>query len=687
DRVAGGSLELHAQRYEGWFGIGALDPVRFGGALSKRLAGTQFTVGDETVPLRLPTDVFDAGHTLYTRGVSIGLKRGDNHFRVAAGATSSPFSSPFFAASRPDHPMAMVMSELRLRRDLTLTTRDLVYQRQTHLAGLEWHPSAAIRSALTAGTGAGEPYAAGQFGFESERLAVQALYARAGDGFHRVLTERAEGSEVDRENAQITFRPTRTSALVLGHLNFMQPVTPTQRLARGTVDQVLASGTIAATSLDAAWFRSRSTLAGGTGVSLGVGRVFVGRVRGDVHLLRSEPLHGAALTTIVGSLHERLSTRLELNQHVTHTRSSTSVSFGGSILSNLLSIEADYQTLYVPFALGNAFQQALMLTVRLQPRGNIRIHLASLVAPDGRVRYTAYGEDYLLHDELPLSSFPSFERNLIRGHVSDETGAPVEGAAIRIGDRQVFTDSRGAFFLRLRKAGEYSLAVALDAFLYPARFEVTEAPASVAALPEDRAPEVRIILRHVVIAAAPAPKPALADSTLRPVAAPESVATLGRARLARGVHFAFDSATLPTASHGVLEAALSVLRNYPAMRVRLDGHCDAWGSSDYNLQLSRRRVLTVKSYLVRMGIDSDRVMTAWYGKALPLVPGRAILADARNRRVEIALVGPGVAVEVSGEEPDLQLGRRPRTSHHPIIVRHHPSRPGTRTAAPRSQNR
>jgi hypothetical protein len=80
--------------------------------------------------------------------------------------------------------------------------------------------------------------------------------------------------------------------------------------------------------------------------------------------------------------------------------------------------------------------------------------------------------------------------------VEDPHGAPVRGAALRIGEDLVFTDSRGSFFVRQKKERPYAIEVLTDEFLVPGRYEVLTAPDQVVAGPEEAPGEVRIVVRR-----------------------------------------------------------------------------------------------------------------------------------------------------------------------------------------------
>lgn len=73
-----------------------------------------------------------------------------------------------------------------------------------------------------------------------------------------------------------------------------------------------------------------------------------------------------------------------------------------------------------------------------------------------------------------------------------------------------------------------------------------------------------------------------------------------------------------------------------SMRFEIEGHTDAVGSRDRNLDLSQRRAQTVADFLTRAGVTADRLVVHGYGpdRPLPGVPGTA----AVNRRVEVVRI-------------------------------------------------
>ena len=101
------------------------------------------------------------------------------------------------------------------------------------------------------------------------------------------------------------------------------------------------------------------------------------------------------------------------------------------------------------------------------------------------------------------------------------------------------------------------------------------------------------------------------------------------------INFAFDSANLPDAAHGMIDRVAELMKEAPQIKVRVEGHTDAIGSADYNVSLSERRALSVGEYLVKMGIEPSRLILIGKGMADPLTKNPY---DPNNRRVQFVRV-------------------------------------------------
>jgi peptidoglycan-associated lipoprotein len=109
---------------------------------------------------------------------------------------------------------------------------------------------------------------------------------------------------------------------------------------------------------------------------------------------------------------------------------------------------------------------------------------------------------------------------------------------------------------------------------------------------------------------------------------------------ANTVYFDFDRSSVRAGERSKIEAVASHLNSNPSHRVKVEGHCDERGTEGYNLALGERRALSVREYLINLGISPDRVYTISWGESRPADPGRTEAAYQRNRRGEFILLLP-----------------------------------------------
>ena len=103
------------------------------------------------------------------------------------------------------------------------------------------------------------------------------------------------------------------------------------------------------------------------------------------------------------------------------------------------------------------------------------------------------------------------------------------------------------------------------------------------------------------------------------------------------VHFAFDSYVLDAQARQILDQKAQFLKQYPKIRVQIEGNCDDRGTTEYNLALGERRANSAYQYLLNSGISASRMTTISYGEERPLVQGDNEAAWAANRRDHFAL--------------------------------------------------
>jgi len=159
------------------------------------------------------------------------------------------------------------------------------------------------------------------------------------------------------------------------------------------------------------------------------------------------------------------------------------------------------------------------------------------------------------------------------------------------------------------------------------------------------------------------PTVAVADTVPVPVV---TLPTVEELRIPMNVHFALDQSDITPASHGIIEHIAALLRRYPSITVQLVGHTDSRGDSSYNLHLSERRVLAVRTVFLELGIDPMRLIVSYRGKADLTSAEDSRRGLALNRRVEMTFVdSEGRDVRGVVQEGDLQVETGAAPLAHP----------------------
>jgi peptidoglycan-associated lipoprotein len=96
------------------------------------------------------------------------------------------------------------------------------------------------------------------------------------------------------------------------------------------------------------------------------------------------------------------------------------------------------------------------------------------------------------------------------------------------------------------------------------------------------------------------------------------------------IFFDFDKSDVKPDAATVLEANSEMLELYPEVNVVIEGHCCEIGTAEYNMALGERRAKAAQDYLLKLGIDAERLSTVSYGEEQPLDPEDL----EKNRRAE-----------------------------------------------------
>jgi peptidoglycan-associated lipoprotein len=107
------------------------------------------------------------------------------------------------------------------------------------------------------------------------------------------------------------------------------------------------------------------------------------------------------------------------------------------------------------------------------------------------------------------------------------------------------------------------------------------------------------------------------------------------------VFFELDHSDLSQEARQTLDRQAAWLKQYPAVRVTLEGHCDERGTREYNMALGARRANAARAYLVALGIQTGRIQTVSYGAERPAVLGTGEAVWSQNRRAVTVVAQAG----------------------------------------------
>ncbi len=99
------------------------------------------------------------------------------------------------------------------------------------------------------------------------------------------------------------------------------------------------------------------------------------------------------------------------------------------------------------------------------------------------------------------------------------------------------------------------------------------------------------------------------------------------------IFFAFDRADLTSEARETLDGLARWLEANSDVSIRIEGHADERGSSEYNLALGARRADTAKRYLAGLDVAEKRLPTISFGEEMPMKDGQGEAVWSKNRRV------------------------------------------------------
>ncbi|NML87432.1 outer membrane protein OmpA [Polaromonas sp.] len=141
-----------------------------------------------------------------------------------------------------------------------------------------------------------------------------------------------------------------------------------------------------------------------------------------------------------------------------------------------------------------------------------------------------------------------------------------------------------------------------------------------------------------IVAQAPEPvvaPPAVVPAPVVPPAPPAAT----KVTYAADAFFDFDKSVIKPEGKAKLDDLIGKIKDINLEVIIAVGHTDSVGSDSYNQKLSVRRSEAVKAYLVSKGIEKNRVYTEGKGEKQPVADNKTAEGRAKNRRVEIEVVG------------------------------------------------
>ena len=114
-----------------------------------------------------------------------------------------------------------------------------------------------------------------------------------------------------------------------------------------------------------------------------------------------------------------------------------------------------------------------------------------------------------------------------------------------------------------------------------------------------------------------------------------------RGTVMMGINFDFDRSDLRDDAKAALDAKIPILMANMGVTIRIAGHADERGSSEYNLALGQRRAAAAKRYLVDRGVAEGRIETTSFGEERPTCTDSNEDCWARNRRDDFEITAGG----------------------------------------------
>jgi hypothetical protein len=498
-QAGGGSLSLHAPSYNATIGAGMVGGhFNYGAKVEKAIGSNIYVAGDDEIDFLLPTDIFDASHYLFARGLGLTTKRAGLDVRAFAGTISNLYETPIFEGAGFGAGMGFLSVHKDISPKWKVYSETIVSNKTTQIASAQWEPARKFFLAMSGGVGANEPYGAVSVNLSRKWVDVLGSYISAGPNFRRVVVTSPLQAEPDKGNLLVTAKPARFLSLSGGTQSYLVPNPSAKEEESSSVRSAsanleLAGALLSGTVYDSSALGERSHAAAFT-----ARREATRWLRISSNYMVNKPKDSTATGSFFTTVSEVINQRISVNESVNTSNGRTSLLYGGSLLTNIVTISANYETFYVPVRTASPFQESLLLDVGIHLFGKANLHGSTFVGPTGHLLYTAIANGVTARDQASSAAnqLHPLGNSVLRVMVVDPEQQPVEGAALMVDSRPVFTDAAGTFVLRERKPRLHTLSVLTNQFLDGGEWKVVSMPNSIrSSIKEDNSGEVVVVRR------------------------------------------------------------------------------------------------------------------------------------------------------------------------------------------------
>lgn len=696
---SGFALDYKWLPVSGWAGLAAQDDgVHFGGYSQTTVRGFDYGAGDQTFPFDLDTDVFDPStYVLYGRGLSIRHQDKEQGWMLFGGTAAHELATPFVRAYEPSGGIGAFFYQRTLSPRWVFHSFNIGRDQFTSIQSVGFKVDSHWNLATAAGVGSNHGFYSAASTYKRKWFDLTGSYTADGNNFHRVEIAALPYTERTGANLRADISPWKELRVELDHQTTLSPIFGSTNSLRATLDAASVATSVEGFSVHGGISKSEGGTFLTTSRTLDFTRQWGSLLTTYGTFLRFRTQSSKPYDVYLLTSEEHITPRFSVRQTITHSDGNTTLSWGGSILTNPVSVSLDYETIFNPVAggfNGRPLLQTWAAHINFALPHGLRFHYDNFVDPFGKLRYTAYlsGIQFAPRtagEAATTSQGGAVGRFLARGKVQDEQGRPVWGVAVRVDGQSAYSGRNGEFYVGMNRRKTYPLSVDVQHSISPGAWEVVSAPSSVAADTDDKAAPAKIIVRRagapappVVPAAQPAsaeqqraaavqapaapplappavpPLPNAAPNVLAPalpqavrpsakVASPELAKAPLQAAGAneaasftenmRDVYFDFDKSDIRKDARETLTTEAAFLRTNPDIKFAIEGSCDEHGNEFYNLALGYRRALAVRDFFVKKGIVSSRMNVLSCGMGCPACNERNKECWQKNRRVHFRL--------------------------------------------------